>query len=165
MAKWNLRRGWREYCWRVACLVSCLIQPSLVINWPSVGLRSVAISLQKFYNKITYDERNSFVLKLYLFLLVCHLKLHITCILSRAVDFQNRSQSPSSWQHDGAEAAANKPMEFPAVKRSKIPLQSSPDIVSQENLDPAQEIERYNFSIVFFFFLWKHLDSLLFWVI
>ncbi|KAL8524828.1 hypothetical protein ACS0TY_014441 [Phlomoides rotata] len=60
----------------------------------------------------------------------------------RAPGFQSRSQSPSSWQVDGAEAATNKPMEFPAVKRTKIPLQSSLDIVSEENMDPTQEIER-----------------------
>lgn len=65
-----------------------------------------------------------------------------TSFHSRAPGFQSRSQSPTSGQANSAEAAVNKPMDFPAVKRTKIPFLSSPDQVSQENLDPAQEIER-----------------------
>lgn len=60
----------------------------------------------------------------------------------RGSGFQRRSQSPTSTQAISAGDDVNKPMDVPAVKRTKIPHLSSSDLVSPENLDPAQEIER-----------------------
>ncbi|GFP98611.1 germinal-center associated nuclear protein [Phtheirospermum japonicum] len=51
----------------------------------------------------------------------------------RAPDFRSQSQS---------EVAADRPMDFPALKRTKIPLRSSSDQLFEENLDPSEEIER-----------------------
>ncbi|KAH6769835.1 hypothetical protein C2S52_014638 [Perilla frutescens var. hirtella] len=60
----------------------------------------------------------------------------------RGPGFQRGSQSPTSTQAISAGDDVNKPMDVPAVKRTKIPNLSSSDLVSPENLDPAQEIER-----------------------
>ncbi|XP_057771901.1 SAC3 family protein B isoform X2 [Salvia miltiorrhiza] len=63
-------------------------------------------------------------------------------IHKRGTGFQRRSPSPTSVQPMSAEDDVNTPLEVPAVKRTKIPHQTSPGLVSQENLDPEQEIER-----------------------
>ncbi|KAL8047802.1 hypothetical protein ABFX02_07G023600 [Erythranthe guttata] len=60
----------------------------------------------------------------------------------RAHGFPNQIQSPTSVPTISVETSINKPMHFPAVKRTKIPLLSSPDKKIQENLDPAEDIER-----------------------
>ncbi|KAK4425795.1 SAC3 family protein B [Sesamum alatum] len=60
----------------------------------------------------------------------------------RTPDFQSHRQSLRSGQTNSDEAAMDKPVHFPAVKRTKIPVPSSSDQVFQENLDSAQEIER-----------------------
>lgn len=60
----------------------------------------------------------------------------------RGPGFQRRSPSPTSIQPMNAEHDVNTPMEVPAVKRTKIPRQTSPGLVSQGNLDPEEEIER-----------------------
>ncbi|KAL0414678.1 UNVERIFIED_CONTAM: SAC3 family protein B [Sesamum radiatum] len=57
-------------------------------------------------------------------------------------DFQSHRQSSRSGQTNTDEVAMDKPVHFPAVKRTKIPVPSSSDQVFQENLDSAQEIER-----------------------
>ncbi|KAL0388736.1 UNVERIFIED_CONTAM: SAC3 family protein B [Sesamum radiatum] len=51
-------------------------------------------------------------------------------------------QSSRSGQTNSDEVAMDKPVHFPAVKRTKIPVPSSSDQVFQENLDSAQEIDR-----------------------
>ncbi|XP_042064553.1 SAC3 family protein B-like isoform X1 [Salvia splendens] len=63
-------------------------------------------------------------------------------IHKRGPGFQRRSLSPTSIQPMNAEHDVNTPMEVPAVKRTKIPRQTSPGLVSQGNLDPEEEIER-----------------------
>lgn len=60
----------------------------------------------------------------------------------RGPGFQRRSPSPTSIQPMNAEHDVNTPMEVPSVKRTKIPRQTSPGLVSQGNLDPEEEIER-----------------------
>ncbi|KAL0348724.1 UNVERIFIED_CONTAM: SAC3 family protein B [Sesamum angustifolium] len=62
--------------------------------------------------------------------------------LRRTPDFQSHRQSSRSGQTNSDEVAMDKPVHFPAVKRTKIPVPSSSDQVFQENLDSAQEIER-----------------------
>ncbi|XP_042037329.1 SAC3 family protein B-like isoform X1 [Salvia splendens] len=62
-------------------------------------------------------------------------------IHKRGPGFQ-RSPSPTSIQPMNAEHDVNTPMEVPSVKRTKIPRQTSPGLVSQGNLDPEEEIER-----------------------
>ncbi|KAL1543164.1 SAC3 family protein B-like isoform X2 [Salvia divinorum] len=63
-------------------------------------------------------------------------------IHKRGPGFQIRSPSPTSIQPMNAEDDVNTPMEVPAVKRTKIPRQTSPGLVSQGNLNPDEEIER-----------------------
>ncbi|XP_011090907.1 SAC3 family protein B isoform X2 [Sesamum indicum] len=62
--------------------------------------------------------------------------------LRRTSDFQSHRQSSRSGQTNSDEVVTDKPVHFPAVKRTKIPVPSSSDQVFQENLDSAQEIER-----------------------
>ncbi|XP_047979810.1 SAC3 family protein B isoform X2 [Salvia hispanica] len=63
-------------------------------------------------------------------------------IHKRGPGFQRRSPSPTSIQPMNAEHDVNTPVGVPAVKRTKIPRQTSPGLVSQGNLDPEEEIER-----------------------
>ncbi|KAI3469482.1 hypothetical protein Pfo_026145 [Paulownia fortunei] len=60
----------------------------------------------------------------------------------RAPGFQSQSRSSMSGQTNTVDVAVDKSTHFPSVKRTKIPLLSSSDQIFQENLDPAQEIER-----------------------
>ncbi|XP_051126724.1 SAC3 family protein B [Andrographis paniculata] len=60
----------------------------------------------------------------------------------RASDFQRQSQSSISGQTKSIDISVDKSMQFPAGKRTKLPLSSSSDSVFQESLDTAQETER-----------------------
>ncbi|KAL3812744.1 hypothetical protein ACJIZ3_014012 [Penstemon smallii] len=60
----------------------------------------------------------------------------------RAPDSQSFKQSSTSGQTITTEVAGDKPMHFPAVKKTKLPLLSSSDQAFQENLDSEEEIDR-----------------------
>ncbi|PIN07981.1 Nuclear protein export factor [Handroanthus impetiginosus] len=62
----------------------------------------------------------------------------------RAPGFQSQRQFPTSGQTDSVEVAMEKPAHLPSVKRTKIPFLSSSNQGFQENLDPAEEIERHS---------------------
>ncbi|KAL3626186.1 hypothetical protein CASFOL_029735 [Castilleja foliolosa] len=59
---------------------------------------------------------------------------------SNALD--DRTRGPDFRSQNQSEVAADRPMDFPALKRTKIPLRSSDDQLFEENLDPSEEIER-----------------------
>ncbi|KAL3508010.1 hypothetical protein ACH5RR_033392 [Cinchona calisaya] len=52
---------------------------------------------------------------------------------------QSRQQSPTSGYHGKPEVVANKPMTFPAAKKTKLPSLSSSDQVFQQTFDPPED--------------------------